>query len=221
MKVSDLTRRLDELLQMGRKVLETKKGAGYSEYIDTAANAGFRSSVLSFINRVYGCKHPHFKEFEESTNGHYPSNTESGIAIVQAMKGEIEGGWLFTIKGLVTAEVFANFLEMAEHLLNTGYKDPAAVMCGSVLEEHLRQLCLKHNIPIVQERDSAKIPKKADRLNSELASADIYSKLDQKMITAWLDLRNKAAHGKYDEYTKDQVQHMLMAVTEFMARVSV
>jgi hypothetical protein len=150
LKISDLTRRLDELLQMGKKVLETKKGSGhseyYSEYIDTAANAGFRSAVLSFIHSVYGCKHPHFKEFEENTNGHYPSNAESGIAIVQAMKGEIDGGWLFTIKGLVTAEVFANFLEMAEHLLDTGYKDPAAVMCGSVLEEHLRQLCLKHNI---------------------------------------------------------------------------
>jgi hypothetical protein len=31
------------------------------------------------------------------------------------------------LKGLITAEVFADFIEMAEHLLETGYKDPAAV----------------------------------------------------------------------------------------------
>ena len=43
-------------------------------------------------------------------------------------------------------------------------------------------------------------PKKTDRMNSELTKAEAYSKLDQKSVTAWLDLRNKAAHGKYDEY---------------------
>ena len=44
--------------------------------------------------------------------------------------------------------------------------------------------------------------------------------MDQKKITAWLDLRNKAAHGKYGEYNTDQVRQMLLGVTEFMARVS-
>ena len=41
------------------------------------------------------------------------------------------------------------------------------------------------------------------------------------MITGWLDLRNKAAHGHYGEYTADQVKNLLSSVTEFMARVSV
>lgn len=110
---------------------------------------------------------------------------------------------------------------MAEHVLDTGYKDPAAVMCGSVLEEHLRQLCLKNGIDTVTSRDRKDIPKKADSLNADLARAGIYSKLDQKMITSWLDLRNFAAHGHYEEYTADQVKNFLSSVTEFMARVNV
>jgi len=42
----------------------------------------------------------------------------------------------------------------------------------------------------------------------------------QKNVTAWLDLRNKAAHGKYDEYNRQQVQLMHQAVFEFMTRVA-
>jgi len=109
---------------------------------------------------------------------------------------------------------------MAEHLLSQGYKDPAAVMIGSVLEENLRQLCSNNEIEIEFDKDGILIAKKADRLNSDLAKAEIYTKLDQKAVTMWLDLRNKATHGKYDEYTKDQVELMLHGVTEFLARVS-
>lgn len=63
------------------------------------------------------------------------------------------------------------------------------------------------------------VPKKADRLNAELAAANAYSKLDQKQITAWLDLRNNAAHGNYSAYAKEQVEQLLVGVTNFMVRV--
>ena len=129
---------------------------------------------------------------------------------------------MFTVKGLVTAELFADFLEMADHLLQQGYKDPAAVIIGSVLEEHLRQLCNANSISIeIENNQGILIPKKADRLNSDLAKENVYSKLDQKAATMWLDLRNKAAHGKYDEYTSEQVTNMYSGITEFMARMSI
>jgi hypothetical protein len=53
-----------------------------------------------------------------------------------------------------------------------------------------------------------------------LAKAGVYTKLDQKAITMWLDLRNKAAHGKYNEYGKEQVVLMMQGVTEFLARMT-
>ena len=110
-------------------------------------------------------------------------------------------------------------LEMAQHLLNEGYKDPAAVMAGSVLEEHLRQLCQKHGIPTEATRQGRPQPKKADALNADLAKKEVYNRLDQKNVTAWLDLRNKAAHGKYQEYTEEQVALMLQSLSDFMVRI--
>jgi len=83
----------------------------------------------------------------------------------------------------------------------------------------LRQLCIKSSIPTDDPKTGK--PKKADLLNSELAGASIYNKLDQKNVTAWLDLRNKAAHGKYADYNQQQVEFMMQTVTEFMTRNSV
>lgn len=109
---------------------------------------------------------------------------------------------------------------MASHLLDEGYKDPAAVMIGGVLEEHLRQLCLKNDIAIstLSQRDNKELPKKADRMNSDLAGAGVYNKLYQKSVISWLDLRNKAAHAEYDEYDILQVRLMEAGVTDFMTK---
>ena len=53
-----------------------------------------------------------------------------------------------------------------------------------------------------------------------LTKKQVYNKLDQKNVTAWLDLRNEAAHGKYQEYTKEQVSLMLRSLSDFMVRIT-
>jgi hypothetical protein len=105
---------------------------------------------------------------------------------------------------------------MADHLLHEGYKDPSAVLAGGVLEEHLRQLCAKYTILVT---DGSGHPRKADALNADLAKAAAYSKLDQKNVTAWLGLRNDAAHGKYGAYKADQVGLLIQSVRDFITRV--
>jgi hypothetical protein len=134
--------------------------------------------------------------------------------LVRALRADLLAGDLQTVQELVHAEVFAEFLEMAEHLLDQGFKDPAAVLVGGVLEEHLRKLCDRHDIGSIENGR----PKKAERMNTELAAVAVYSKLDQKSVTAWLDLRNKSAHGRYDEYAKEQVDVMLNGVRDFVSR---
>jgi hypothetical protein len=139
----------------------------------------------------------------------------SVLGIMKALRKDYEAGHLQSVTELIHADVFTDFLEMADHLLDQGYKDPAAVIAGSVLEEHIRKLCDKNTIPTVQNGK----PKKADMMNADLANANIYSKGDQKSVTAWLDLRNKAAHGKYSEYTKDQIALLIQSIRDFITRI--
>ena len=108
---------------------------------------------------------------------------------------------------------------MAEHLLKEGYKDPAAVIVGSTLEEHLKKLAQKCGIALESSNQKGEMkPKKADTLNSELMSKNVYGKLDQKYVVSWLDLRNNAAHAKYGAYKIEQVELMLQGVQDFISR---
>ena len=185
--------------------------------MEPAEWAEVRVAGLAFIETTFGRDHTYYQEFKERITNSYRSDGERALGIFRAIRDQIRGGWIETTKGLVSAEVFADFLEMAEHLLDEKYKDPAAVMIGSVLEEHLRQLCPSVSVPVV-EPSSGKT-RKAESLNADLAKAGKYNLLDQKQVTAWLDLRNKAAHGKYSEYVEQQVRGMLDGVTNFISRV--
>ena len=118
------------------------------------------------------------------------------------------------LQEIVHADVFSDFLSMAEYLLSTRYKDPAAVLGGGVLEEHLRLLCNKNRIPITVGTKS----KKADAMNTELTKANVYDSNQQKIVIAWLGTRNSAAHGDYSKYTEAVVQQYLAGIREFIAR---
>jgi hypothetical protein len=173
--------------------------------------------AIAAVHRISGARSTYALDIERivKTNPALHIHTTSIIGIVKALRHDVGAGYLQSVVELVHASVFADFLEMAQHLHAAGYKDPAAVICGSTLESHLRELCHKHAIPVA---DANGKPKKADLLNAELAKAGAYSVLDQKNVTAWLDLRNKAAHGKYNEYTADQVALFISAVGDFIAR---
>lgn len=218
MKKEYLLKRIDSLIQQGKSVLATKKESDYvGQLVDMGLQMGFRAASMSFIKNLYGENHPFFKIFDERVKGQAYHEAESGINILKSIRDEVENDWLISLKEMVSAEIFTDFLDMSKYLLENKYKDPAAVMIGSVLEEHLRQLCKKNSVDIEFEKSSGNyVPKKADRLNSDLVKEGVYGGLEQKSVTTWLDLRNKAAHGKYDEYSKAQVDLMYQGVMNFI-----
>ncbi|AWW42315.1 hypothetical protein DN051_06685 [Streptomyces cadmiisoli] len=61
-------------------------------------------------------------------------------------------------------------------------------------------------------------PKKAYTMNADLKKAGVYDGLQQKEVTAWMDLRNKAAHGDYADYDRDQVRRLIGGVEAFMRK---
>src|ERR1035437_2657939 len=154
-------------------------------------------------------------EFILALKGYSGNHLTGLMGVIQSLLSDIQSGYLQTVAELIHGELFRDFLEMASHLADSGYKDAAAVIVGSALEAHLRQLCHKAGLSTDVTTGGDVRPKKADQMNSELSGASVYSKLDQKSITAWLDLRNKAAHGKFSEYTKDQVLVLIAGLRDF------
>jgi len=106
-------------------------------------------------------------------------------------------------------------LALADELHEQGHKDAAAVIVGSTLENHLRRLAAVRGIRV--RRDDGE-PLKGNALNGALAREGVYGRLQQKYVTAWLDLRNDAAHGRYWTYDAEHVAALLQEVSRFVTR---
>jgi hypothetical protein len=204
----EILKQIDAALDLWTTYRAKSKYDDLSDLDDRSLLTEVNTVIAATIDRLAPPKSPYRESLQHILS--------SKVGALRALRRDYDAGYLVTVQSLVRAEVFADFLEMDEHLLEQGYKDPAAVLVGGVLEEHLRTLCEERGI---SAQASGK-PKKADSMNADLTSAGVYNKLDQKSVTAWLDLRNKASHGHYSEYTADQVGNMLLGVQEFTARVT-
>lgn len=172
--------------------------------------------ILAVIERLTPADGAYRQQTQDVRNApeHISSSILGLAGIAQALRDDYEAGYLRSIEELIHADLFRDFLEMADELHGKNYKDPAAVIAGSVLEEHLRKLAAANGVAI----ETAGRPKKADTINADLVKANVYNKLVQKQVTAWLGLRNNAAHGNYDQYDAGQVAALIRDVRDFMVR---
>ncbi|MBA7635062.1 hypothetical protein ES703_42662 [subsurface metagenome] len=176
--------------------------------------------ALSVIERIAGKKSEYYKTIEEYFKQEKRVTVRFGYVFgsLYALYQDLEKDYLRNLSELIHGDIFSDYLGMAIHLLEEGYKDASAVIAGSTLEEHLRKLCEKNEIKIEFTTSRGIKPKKADVMNSDLTKEGVYPKTQQKQVTAWLGIRNDAAHGHYDKYTNDQVNLMLIGLTDFFVR---
>ena len=187
-----------------------------SDVLSVREVAEMRTRCTAAIERASGSNSTYYKNAMAIARrrDHEWNRLAREIGVAKALLYDIQNNHLQSFEELLHGEVFGDFLEMASHLLESDYKDAAAVLTGGTLEVHLRKLCNRYGI------DSSPAGKhtSSDQLNAKLTKVGAYPKLDQKNITAWLDLRNKAAHGRYSEYTGDQVRLLVTSVRDFITR---
>ncbi len=184
----------------------------------------FSTRMLAKIDRIAGRGSRYAKLAEEAAgqrSTHNPSPATGYhlpflVGVLEALRADIASGYLTALHELIHADMFSDYLEMAEHLLSEGYKDPAAVLAGGTLEEHLRQLCRKHGIDIEVQAVRGTEPKMANELNTDLYKAKVYPLTNFQGVNAWIAIRNKAAHGEYTAYTKEQVDLFVQALRYFI-----
>lgn len=137
------------------------------------------------------------------------------IGIATALRDDIRDGWLTSVVELAHADTYAGYLEMAEGLNGQGYKDPAAVIAGTSLEVHLKALATKYGVDLQMANGRQKM---ASVLNDDLKREGAYNALEHKQVTAWLAIRNSAAHGDFGEYDTAAVKGLIEGVGNFAVR---
>ena len=172
---------------------------------------------LAVIQRIVGKNSEYYKSIEEyfEKNILIVNRIKFVMGALDALYQDIKRDYLKSISELIHGDIFSDYLDMAKHLLEEDYKDASAVIGGSTLEEHLRKLCEKNDVEIKISTPKGIKPKKADTMNADLTKTGTYLKTQQKQVTAWLGIRNDAAHGHYDNYTKEEVKNMLSGLTDF------
>lgn len=203
--------RLNQLIEMGEKVLSTKVRHAGGSHVNSASFYQWRAGALSFLNNVFGDDSTHFQEFHERCTVNMHSKATIGQGILKAAKKDIEEGHLKRLETLVAADIFEDFLEMAEHLVEQGYKDPAAMLVGAVLEDGLRKIAKNSDITLKSKEDIGS-------LNQKIAGAQIYNRIVHKKIYVWNEIRNKADHAYFEKYTLNEVKEMLKGVRDFLGQ---
>jgi len=209
----NLLNRINQILEKAKRVAATRHNISTSNFfapdtLDRTIFFEWKNNAQNFVILVCGENSSYYRDFADKVKHEYPSDLEAGIGILNALKEDLELGYLTNIKNLVTAEVFTDFIDIAEHLLENGYKDPAASLVGAVLENGLRKIAEKHGISIKSNDDIGS-------LNTKIADKEIYNRLIQRQIQAWKVIRDSADHGKFDDYKSDDVKSMLEGVRRF------
>ena len=212
-RVSALTHRFAELVVQIEDVEKTKRqehGIMEGTYVDEDELLNWKVKARNLLSLACGKESEHYKAFITSEHYHGMDTNYQQMkrlkAVFLAAKEDFDGGYLDTIRHLIQAELFDNELEQASELHASGYKLPAAVVAGVVLETNLRQMCTDRNIT----------PGKLDKMNADLAKAGAYSVLVQKQITALADIRNNAAHGHSEKFTDAHVSNMISQIRNLL-----
>jgi len=196
--------RFDELIK------DAERNRNDRDKVTAVDIAKLRASARHLLTLLLPGTKVYLEEWDAVTahySGSAPPACYEGILI--AAKEDYVRGFIGDQRLFICAEVFVDFLQQAYYLLNEGYKDAAAVIAGSVLEDGLRRLCdlkrLNHG-----EKDTI------NSLNQMLYRDGAYNKLWHEELSAKAVVRNDAAHGKYTGYGKQDVNGLIEFTKRFL-----
>jgi hypothetical protein len=210
--------RLTRLIEKGKEVLATYRApsvsADHYASIDRMKLSEWRAQAQSCLVSVLGEGHPYATRFVASDSKRTMGereDTEDGIGVLQAVREDAEAGHLLaTTRALVSAEVFDDLLEQAEHLLDAGYLVAATAVCGAVLESGLREIASSRGLSVKPRDDIS-------TLNQKCVQGGVYGPLQRKEVEVLAGIRNAADHGHVEELTAERARSLDDGVRKVLA----
>lgn len=212
--------RFNELIVDGVTVVEELKNRNHQ---DTSHSMEWGTKCATLLMQVLPRNHPRRAELPEFGHPHGSAvNPRQQLAHLKAIRDDFANGFFDDLRERIEAEIASDYMGQAERLLDEGQSGkhdhvPAAVMAGAVLERSLRALCTRQTPAIPVTKPDGK-PLTLDPLIVSLKKADVIKQTEAAQLSAWAHIRNKAAHGEFDQFTRDQVFAMIVGVGEFLAR---
>jgi len=189
---------------------------------DSGRFAEWRTNVATLLAQVIRKVHIHRSEVEKLP-GLHPSteSLQEAVSLLKGIKDDLELGFLDDLTSEIEAAIAADYMGQAEDLLadeQGGKFDyiPAAVLAGAVLEKALRTICSQQQPPVSIVNTNGE-PKKLYLLIDDLKKATAFNETKAKQLRAWAGIRNHAAHGEFDQFTRGDVEAMILGIKTFLA----
>jgi len=133
------------------------------------------------------------------------SQFEQQLNILKSIERRFESS-LFDIKQLVQADLFDSEIDAARELNKNNFTRGAGAIAGVVLEKHLAQVLLNHNL-----KTRKKNPSISD-FNDLLKSSNVYDTPTWRKIQHLGDIRNLCDHNKTREPKSEEVEELILGV---------
>jgi hypothetical protein len=118
------------------------------------------------------------------------------------------------IRLTLRAELLDSDIHAARNLLEAGHLRSAGIVCGVVLETHLRSVCERHNVKVTK-----KDPGISD-LNELLKGAGVYDVPLWRLIQRLADIRNLCGHRKERDPKPDEVEDLISGTDKVTKEVA-
>ncbi|MFD0856803.1 hypothetical protein ACFQ07_31515 [Actinomadura adrarensis] len=213
---------LDELVRWANAEAERLRGLSERHLPLQAGTASYAlqhvTSALAFLQRVApGTTFTRSAEtlFEKESNQHAAWVVKSMAAILEAWAKSTSETWAQTLPFEVQSRIEAatDLMEQVQLLLDEPKVHPAAptVLAGAALEEFLRSRVVAMGLT----------PNGKPGINTyaaALQAAGDLSRQEVKDITAWAGRRNDAAHGDFDDLTRESARLMVDGINLFLQK---
>ena len=171
---------------------EKRKAIDYLTYTMSDYMIGLRTT-RGYAETVVVDKKAAFPKFEQQMN------------ILKAVERRFESS-LFEIKQLLQADLFDSEIDTARELLKNGYVRAAGAVAGVVLEKHLQQVSVSHNLKITAKNPSI------SNYNDTLKKAKVVDIPMWRFIQHLADLRNLCDHKKQREPKPEEIEDLISGV---------
>jgi hypothetical protein len=176
---------------------------------------GFLSQIYAFVSQNIKSHNWYHISIIKITNGNHsftiPQAVGSIVEILKRLKSDIENWFLKWFESQISAEIFDNFLDHWEQYLNNDMKNEAGVIIGITFEDSIRKLARLIGI----NENWVKI----DLIISQLQESNTISPIEAKRARSSAAVRTSAAHTRWEEFTKNDVESCLKFTKELISKM--
>lgn len=193
---------VDELIAVARSVVNANNFA-YHDFYDCQLGA-------SNVARLLGPDAMRWASTFDTAQADY-AGACAILGGLQSLRRALCAALLCSVEVLIHGEVFDDLLEQAEYLFEKKYFLAAGVLGRAVLEENLRQWCVRKNCVPTNPKATMNDFKDA------LYAAKDLDKMNMKHVEAMAAIGNEAAHNG-PSLTEAKVERLLRDVRTFVTQ---